>query len=319
MIENQSEKPSDLRLFFIDEFDFPALEQLQLLYGSKSLFALHEDFFIKILPKKPFVHDVLLKHSPFTNENAPLIDLYKYSPRLLAWKELIRSDIKDLIMKKPHLAGYLKNVDLAYLYVFERRELIKIHQLLSKKLLLLDKEIIAKIMNSLIYTINLLQMEGFTYHDLCDDNLLWDVRTQQPFLIDLDSAVPTHLRYEEAQKYLEGQHTYHRVYLYLRRNKEYRRHLKDLRLFGSCLIFNYFITLLTTSLTKKYNMMNYYARELSRILVLKTAPMLNEIQILLNNARYRGVLQRSLEILLETIETEQPGRINALLGLLRLL
>ncbi len=310
---------NNLRYFFIEKIDIPPLSQLQLLFGSKSLFALHEDFFIKILMKKPFVHNVLIKYSTLLMENPFTVDLYKYSPILLAYKELSRAEILFLTKKTPRLTSYLKNVKTAHLYVFERRELIKISHLLQQGLLTLDKELVMKLMKTLIYTVNLLQTEGFTYHDLCDENLLWDLRTEQPFLIDLDSAIPNNFLYDEAKKLLEGQHTYHRVYLYLRKRKELKKKFRDLKLFGSCLIFNYFLAIIGTYFTKKYQMMNYYAQELPQVLFLKTKPTSKELKLLLQNPRVQSILQRSLNILRQTIEEEQPSLINALLGIIELL
>ncbi len=307
------------RLFFIEELDIPSPSKLQLVFGSKSLFAFHEDFFIKILPKKPFVHEILIKHSPFINERAPFVDLYKYSPRLLAFRILQRENLREIMKSQPRLAAFLKNVQQGYLYVFERRDLIKIHHLLQKDLLNLDKDTCTKIMKSLIYTINLLHLEGFTYHDLCGDNLLWDINTNQAFLVDLDSSVPIRWSYEEAKAHLVGQHTYHRVYLYLRRKKEYRKLLYDLNLFGSCLIFNYFLALMMTSFTKQYHKINYYAQELPKVLLLDAEPTMDETKILLQKPRLKFFFQRSLQILENTIKKRQPSRINALLGLIDLM
>ncbi len=315
----ESNSSRTVRHFFIEELDIPAPWNLQLLFGSKSLFAIHEDYFIKILPRKPFVHDVLIKHSPFTNENAPLVDLYKFSPRLLAFKLLTPDDLLTIKKVQPRLSAFLKNVKTGYMYVFERRNFIKIQHLLQKNLLTLDKETVAKIMKSLIYTINLLHLEGFTYHDLCGDNLLWDIDIHQAFLIDLDSSIPAHLPYEEAKKYLIGQHTFHRVYHYLRKKKEHRAAFRDLSLFGSCLIYNFFLALIAATLTKQYDKINFYARELPKILLSDNEPTAKETRYLLQHPRIREIFRHSWHVLQDVLDNRQPSRINALLSLINLL
>ena len=166
-------------------------------------------------------------------------------------------------------------------------------------------------MQCLIIVVNKLQLIGYTYYDLCWDNLQWNNKSNFPVLLDIDSSIPINVKYEPSR--LEGQHTFHVVFSDL---KQKTRIQNNMMFFGSSLVINFFTAIITAYYfdSKKLNLVNGLSRVVPALIYGKMERVPQKLQLALKG---KGKIYKTIHGILAKILTDGAvGHLNLLLPLL---
>jgi len=276
------------------------LSRIQFKRGANSLYAVTKKYFLKLLYTPSEIHNLYISGK---------FNKIKFTPSFVEYREVPRSDLK-VLTEKTDIDRAILTLNKAHLYIFRTEHITRIDYFLERRKL--EKQFLREIIISTLYVFNRLHSYEYTYHDLCWDNLVLNSKTQKPMIIDLDAATNHHNLYKSSK--LQGQKTYHQLFLSLRKNNYPR--LETMEYLGSCLVTNLFYALAVAYFTERYELIPAYAREIPKILIDKKNP--NNISFLkkpLQNEKLLDVLNKATEYLNQVLKSEQRGHLNNLISL----
>lgn len=274
------------------------------LKGSNSAFGTCNGYFLKILTKKPEIHDLLIRNE------------IEFTPKFINYRLVNYEEFKNFT-KKNDIDLKIEKHKGAHLYTFEKINFKEIPVLIKNEGI--TKDLIKNLLYSITCVFSKLYEHGYTYHDACWKNIIWNTDKNEPFIIDIDSALYYDRVYDKRSF---AQQTFHQVYLSIERKNEQK--FNNLQFFDVCIITNLFFSFMLGYYfddAKKFLNEDGSANALARTLIENESlsDQNSEIAVALNDALSNSALKKvsdnAMTCLYNCIKYENVYPINNLIEL----